>query len=350
MLEDPRARQGIVRFHEQWMDIDRVYSVSASQEAYQLKYLPESLEDYDEDDLLAQEDLEETWSSFLIGARAGMAEEARRFIETSVFDRGGDLETLLTDHRGYVTLVESSEWGEGSTAGIYGVDEDDFLDGERFEQTLFDGNLDFELEVVPAEFPEDQRSGVLTLGVVLAGHAHPVHPAPILRGVFVLERLDARPSVNCLTVPRAPPRPTPSTRTPRTAHARGRDGTPECTGCHTRINPVGFAFENFDSLGGWRTKDNGQAIDASGTLVLGGETLGRFRTASELGQLLARSERVHDCYALNWMRYALGRDVDATDPHLQDVQARFRETDGDVLDLVTAIATSDQFRYTERPP
>ena len=346
MLEDPRARQGIVRFHEQWLDIDRVYSVSASQEAYQLKYLPESLEDYDADDLLAQEDLEETWSSFLIGARAGMAEEARRFIETSVFDRGGDLETLLTDHRGYVTLVESSEWGEGSTAGIYGVDEDDFLDGERFEQTLFDGNLDFELEVVPAEFPEDQRSGVLTLGAVLAGHAHPVHPAPILRGVFVLERL------GCETLGQPPdgaagsaPADTLDADATNRARLEAVTAPQECTGCHTRINPVGFAFENFDSLGGWRTKDNGQAIDASGTLVLGGETLGRFRTASELGQLLARSERVHDCYALNWMRYALGRDVDATNPHLQDVQARFRETDGDVLDLVTAIATSDQFRY-----
>lgn len=347
MLADPRARQGVVRFHEQWLDIDSVYSVSASQDAYQQRYLPESLADYDADEaLLEQEELEETWSAFLVGARAGMAEEARLFVEKSVFEGGGDLTTLLTDHHGYVTYVGGGEEYGGSTARIYGVTEDDLLPGERYRQTLFDGNLDFELELVPATFPKDQRSGVLTLGAVLSGHAHPVHPAPVLRGVFVLERL------GCETLGQPPdsaagaaPADTVDAEATNRARLEAVTSPQECTGCHTRINPAGFAFENFDSMGGWRTEDNGQPVDASGTLILGGETLGRFNNAPELGRLLAKSDRVHDCYALNWMRYALGREVDSTDPHLQAVQQRFRDTNGDVLDLITEIATSDQFRY-----
>lgn len=346
MLDDPRARQAVVRFHEQWLDIDAVYSVTADLDKYMPVYLPGVGDDIDpEESALFQEEVEEMWSSWLIGARTGMVKEAQLFVEKTVFEGGGDLNALLTDNHGYVTYMDNDVMG-GGTADIYGVTEDDLFSGPIYEQSLDDGNLGFELRHVPAEFPADQRSGVLTLGAVLAGRAHPVHPAPVLRGVFVLERLA------CVHLGQPPdsaagqaPADTLDAEATNRARLEAVTTAPECIACHQQINPVGFAFENYDSLGGWRTEDNGQAVDASGQLVLGGEQLGRFTNASELGGLLAKSDAVHDCYSLNWMRYALGREVDPNDPHLKAVQQRFRETNGDVLDLVTEIAVSDQFRY-----
>ena len=116
-----------------------------------------------------------------------------------------------------------------------------------------------------------------------------------------------------------------------------------CASCHRRINPPGFAFEHYDALGAWRARDNGQPVDASGSLALpGGETL-TFADGIEFVHQLAVSDRVRDCYALHWTRYALGDRIEAEAPGLDAIQRGFREDDS-IKDLLVSIAGSDLFR------
>ena len=130
-----------------------------------------------------------------------------------------------------------------------------------------------------------------------------------------------------------------STNRERTAAATA---SPACASCHRRINPPGFAFEHYDALGAWRARDNGQPVDASGSLALpGGETL-TFADGDFVHQLAA-SDRVRDCYALHWTRTALGDRIEAATPGLEAIQREFREDDS-IEDLLVSIAGSDLFR------
>ena len=344
MLADDRTRASVVHFHSQWLDLDGVYTVSADMDTYLPKYIPD-YEDYiDPDEVLLVEEIEEVWSSYLIGARAGMVKEAELFVERTVFDGGGTLRWLMTDNHGYITQINSDdeELGGGSTASLYGVTEADVLPGEQISVSMDDGNLSYELTFKPVTYPADQRAGVLTMPAVLAGHSHPVHPAPILRGVFVKERMlcqvIGQPPDGAEASAPADSLDVESTNRERTDAATA---PAECAGCHSSINPLGFAFENFDSMGGWRDTDNGFDVDASGTLDVTGE---RFSSAVELAGHLAASEQLHDCYTLQWARYAFGQsDPDQTT--LADLQERFYSGEGDIQQLLIDITTSDAFRY-----
>ncbi|MEN0064183.1 MAG: DUF1592 domain-containing protein [Myxococcota bacterium] len=345
MLAHPKARTAIVAFHEQWLGIDEVYSNRAARQAYAPAYLPEIVGASQGG--LANESVEEVWSSYLVGAQAAMVREAQLFLERTVFEGPGTLGTLLTDHHGYATRLRGL--GDNDTFRLYGVTAGDALPLEVIHESLDDGNLTYDFTYVPVTFPVDQRSGVLTLGATLAARAHPVHPAPVLRGVFVLERLACEnmgqpPDGAALE---APPDAVSASSTNRERLDAITNAAP-CASCHDRINPLGYAFENYDSLGGWREVDNGSAVDASGVLRLTGEPEVPFNDAVELGRALARSDRVHDCYAEQWMRYAFGTDISSSDPTLLEVQHRFKNRHkGRVLDLIVDIATSDAFR---KPP
>lgn len=343
MLGDWRAREAVVHFHSQWLDLDGVYATRPDFETYMPIYLPELMDEREED----EQSFEELWSAALIGLRVGMVREAERFVEDTVFERDGTLGDLLTDHRGYVTEIAEYDL---STADLYGVDDGDIGSGgvERLE--FDDGNLGFEIAVRPANLPASQRSGVLTQGAVLTTLAHPVHPAPVLRGVFVLERL------TCTELGQPPddaeasaPPDSPDADATNRVRVEAATADPVCSGCHDRINPTGFAFEHYDSVGGWRDTDNGAPVDASGSLYLAGEGQLTFRDAVELGQGLAGSRLVHDCYALHWTRYAMGRELTADDQaSLTAIQDAFWASGGQVSELLVSIATSPLFR-TQTP-
>ncbi len=130
-----------------------------------------------------------------------------------------------------------------------------------------------------------------------------------------------------------------STNRERTATATR---APTCMSCHKLINPPGFAFEHYDAVGQWRAEDNGQPVDASGTLTLtGGEEI-TFTDGVDFVRQLATSDRVRDCYTLHWTRYALGNQIAETTPGLETLQAGFRQDDS-IKALLVAIAGSDLF-------
>ena len=354
MLAEDRARAAVVHFHRQWLDLESVYSTRPDFEAYATRYVTElsdpeawAEEANEPDDPFADQDLEEAWSGALVGIRAGMVREAELFVERTVFDGAGTLEALLTDHHGYVTEVQGIT--SASTAVIYGVQPDQVHDSHRITEQFTDGNIDYELVLRPATYPADQRAGLLTQGAVLASHAHPVHPAPVLRGKFVLEQLTC-------TGMGQPPDGAEAAAPPDTLDAQSTNrerlaaatNDPICAACHDTLNPVGFAFEHYDSMGGWRDTDNGSPVDASGQIQLWGADPIAFNDAVELSRALAGQRRVYDCYAENWTRYALGRELRPTGPDLVAIQDAFWATRGDVQELLVSIVTSPLF-LTQTP-
>ena len=342
MLDNPRARTAVVHFHRQWLGLDDVFRNRASLDAYSERYAPGLRLEFDGE----LQEAEEVWSILLIGTQAAMVREADLFVERTVFDGEGTLGALLTDNHGFATRFSESDV-PFDTFVLYGLTEDDELPLAPVNSFIEDGNLGYGLSVRAVTFPRDQRAGILTLGATLAARAHPVHPAPVLRGVFVLERLACEdvgqpPDAAALAAP-------PDTLTADSTNRERLEAitaNAPCSNCHERINPLGFAFETYDSLGGFRTTDNGSAVDASGTLRLATEEPVPFNGAVELARALAASPQIHDCYAKTWTQYALGVDVIDDDPSLAEVQRRFRKKhDGSVRELLVDIATSDAFRY-----
>jgi hypothetical protein len=87
---------------------------------------------------------------------------------------------------------------------------------------------------------------------------------------------------------------------------------PACSGCHRLMDPIGFAFENYDAIGRYRTEDRGLPIDASGTLN-GTDVDGPFTGVAELSTILSQSEQVRSCAARQWFRYVMQRFDQASD-------------------------------------
>ena len=114
------------------------------------------------------------------------------------------------------------------------------------------------------------------------------------------------------------------------------------------LDPIGFAFENYDGIGRYRTTDNGQPVDASGTLQLGSGPV-KFKDAVELMPALAAADEVRSCMATQWMRYLLRREETKGDmPSLEAVQKAFRDSSYDMRELLVAIVSSDAF--TQKDP
>jgi hypothetical protein len=115
-------------------------------------------------------------------------------------------------------------------------------------------------------------------------------------------------------------------------------------GCHdTRINPIGFAFENFDTVGSWRDTDNGQPVDAKSTMVIDGKSH-TFNGAPELMQVLASSPQVHRCYTQGWMEYALGRAPAAVEQGWVEQLAEASNGGASATELLVKLVVSDVFR------
>jgi len=199
-----------------------------------------------------------------------------------------------------------------------------------------------------------QRSGLLTQPAILALLAHSDQSAPVLRGVFVRER------ILCLQVDPPPPDVIvvpPEVDQTGTTRERFAQHTEQdaCRGCHAALDGIGFGFERYDQLGRYREIENGISVDDSGEVI---DTFapaldGPFHGAVELAQKLSTDAGVRDCVATQWYRYAMGRVEDSSDAcSLQQVKSRFAAGNGAFRELLVGIVLSDAFRYrpaTETP-
>ena len=319
----------MVRFHQQWLGTDTVLTVSPARSAYGPLFGLEP-----EPALDTTDDAE--WPETLGPLRHSMEAEFHLFVRDAVFQGEGTLTALLSSDQG---------WASPRTGLIYGDATAREGDAETWDYSYIaaSGLVEGTLMLQPITFPAGQRAGVLTLPAVLAVNAYAVHPAPILRGKTVLER------VMCRELGTPPPEadasaPPDLVEAESTNRERTENATSpgECSGCHDTLNPPGFAFEHYDALGVWRSTDNGETVDASGSFTVQGETL-EFSDGIELGQALAGSEQVRDCYSLHWARYATGEDLDPDDERLAQLQSDFRVND-DIRGLLEEIVLSELFR------
>ena len=190
-----------------------------------------------------------------------------------------------------------------------------------------------------------RRSGLLTQAGFLSAYLGPGNEPDIIhRGVFIAER------ILCKMLP--PPDPKAAgTMIPVTPGLTNRQRVEMTTGkgtcgqaCHgTLFNPLGYAFENYDAIGEYRTMDQGQTVDASDSYTLDGQ-LQSFSNGVELSKLLADTKEVHACYLQNMMSYLHGRPLTDDEQATVDYYARLSRAGMISLhDLELAIVTSDAF-------
>ena len=201
------------------------------------------------------------------------------------------------------------------------------------------------------------RAGILTNAGVLATQAHSTLPSFVLRGKLVREDLLCDPipppPPNIPAAPTAPPD-AGTTRDLLLAHQQR--GT-NCPGCHQYMDSIGEGFGNFDATGAYQaTDDNGThdagrpRIDPSGSVqAMPGDTGGlqaTYKDAVDLATQLSTATQVRQCFALQEMRYALGRRETADDAcSLQQIYSAFSANNFNIQQLLLAVIQSDAFRY-----
>jgi len=189
-----------------------------------------------------------------------------------------------------------------------------------------------------------QRAGIITQGAVLTVLAKPDRSSPVLRGKFVREKLLCQtispPPQNIIITP-PPVTPGVSTRDLFTMHSQ----VEPCKSCHALMDPIGFGFEHYDGIGRWRAVDQGQPVNATGTLS-SSDVNGTFDGAVALAKRLSQSKEVNDCVATQWFRYAIGRGDTKEDAcTLQSLKQSFAGSRSDMRKLLVAITQADTFRY-----
>lgn len=188
----------------------------------------------------------------------------------------------------------------------------------------------------------ETRGGLLQQASVLAVTSNPTRTSPVKRGRWVLETL--------LGVPPIAPQPgvdslDDSKRFARSASLRERleqhRADPKCAVCHDALDPLGFALENYDSVGRWRTQDDGHPVDASGAFEDG--------TAFDGPLLLERRIAGDPAFVRGLLEklavYALGRGMRPQDAvWLDELAHGFRERPATLARMIEAVVCSDAFR------
>jgi hypothetical protein len=258
---DPRARRALVEnFAGQWLELRNIREHTPD---------PDIFDEFDEN------------------LRDAMRRETELFIDSQLSVDGSVVDLLNADY----TFLNERLARHYGIPGVY---------GERFRR-------------VSLGAAQDSRRGLLGQASLLTVTSYPNRTSPVLRGKWVLGNLLGAP----------PPPPPPevnatlgdkdesgrfvSVRARLEEHRRN----PTCASCHGSIDPLGFALENFDPMGRWRTTAEGNSvIDASGALVDGS----RFEGPAGLRTiLLARREQFVTTVAEKLLSYALGRRLEAFD-------------------------------------
>jgi len=252
--------------------------------------------------------------------REAMRQETELFI-SSVFRENRSLLDLLSANYTFLNERLAQHYGIPGIRGSY------------FRRYTF-----------PADSP---RGGLLGEGSFLTITSYSNRTSAVLRGKWVLQNLLASP-------PPAPPPNVPSlntagkepgtTLTMREAMTIHR-ANPACAGCHARMDPIGFAMENFDADGKYRDQDNGNPIDPSGVLPDGRKFEG---VAGLKRELLRNPDQFMSAAAENLMMYALGRNVQYFDePSIRQIVRAARSKNYTFQSMVEEVVRTPTFQMRE---
>jgi mono/diheme cytochrome c family protein len=290
MLADPRATHALVdNFAAQWLNLRRVEEVVVDPLIYP---------NYD------------------LSLMRALKQETELFVGSTIREDRSVKDLVNADYT-FVNEKLARHYGMG---GIY---------GSRFRRVT-----------VP---DRNQRGGLMAEGALLATASYPNRTSPVLRGKWLLNNIFDLP------IPSPPPgvdtniddKPGAATKSIRERLAQHRQN-PTCANCHSVIDPLGFALENFDVIGGWRTRDErGIPVDTSGTTVSGASVDGLTGLRA---MLLARPEQFPRTVAAKLMAYALGRMLDYHDrPAVRKIARDAAVRDYRWSDIILGIVRSPEF-------
>jgi hypothetical protein len=292
MLADPRAIGALVDdFAAQWLNLRRVEEVVVD---------PERYPNYD------------------LSLMEGFKRETELFVASTLREDRSVLELLNADY----TFVNERLARHYGIPGVY---------GSRFRRVTLSN--------------KEQRGGLLAQGALLSTTSYPDRTSPVLRGKFLLNNIFG------LQTPPPPPgvdtnlAPTKAGAPPATIRQRLAEHrtNPSCSSCHGVIDPLGFALENFDVIGGWRAIDEaGKPVDAAGTTMNGTNIEG---LSGLRGLLLARREQFPRTVTEKLLAFALGRMVEHYDrPAIRSIVRDAAAQDYRWSSLIMGIVKSPAFQ------
>jgi hypothetical protein len=199
-------------------------------------------------------------------------------------------------------------------------------------------------------FSDDRRAGLLGQGGILAVTSYATRTSPVLRGKWLLENiLGAPPPAPPPDVPALEENPRGGQPTSVRERMEQHRANPVCASCHKMMDPLGFALENFDAIGAWRTEEKGGAtIDASGELPDGT----RFETVADLRRILLSKEAFVTTVTEKLLTYALGRGINHYDaPAVRHIVTDAKTSDYRWSSLILGIVRSTPFqmRWSQEP-
>jgi len=294
MLADPKSRALVDNFAGQWLELRKVARIKPDNRIF-----PE----------------------FNANLRLAMGRETELFVADALRRNGSILELLDSGH----TFLNER------LAEHYGIES---VRGTQFRRVALE---------------DPRRGGLLGQGSILAVTSYPNRTSVVIRGKWVLENLFGMP----------PPPPPPDIPELEEAAPPGQELTvrelltlhsqsPSCSGCHIRMDPIGFALENFDAIGRWRDSENGEPIDASGELP-GGV---RFDGPAELRKALTTTLRDNfvRTVAGKLLTYALGRGLEYYDrPAVRSIARTTEDVGFGFADMVVAVVQSMPFQMRMGP-
>ncbi|HET6284244.1 MAG TPA: DUF1592 domain-containing protein [Polyangia bacterium] len=293
MLADPRARAGVGAFYRWWLKLDTIAGLEKDAALFPL-FTPE--------------------------LRADMAKETELLGVHVTIDIDGALAALYTSPFSFLTE---------RLAAIYGVAG---VTGTAHRKVALD---------------PQQRAGIVTQPGLMAMTSRATRTSPVLRGKFVDEQM------LCQNIPPPPPNvppfPTdsPPNTTTRQLQTSATGQAAVCAVCHSLMDPTGFTLEGLDPIGRTRTTDNGGQVDTSGQLhvMLNGQLGVPVNGPRELAQRLSAASEPAQCFARQWLSFALGRELtsDADNRQADAVYSLFTGAGLNLQQLIAAAVQSDLF-------
>lgn len=287
MLADSRSRALVGNFAEQWLHVRNLESITPD-----LRLFP----DFDDN------------------LRQSFRQETELFFDSVLREDRSVLNLLKAD---YTFLNER-------LARHYGVPH---VYGSRFRRVSLG--------------KDSERGGLLRQGSILTVTSYATRTSPVIRGKWVLENLLGTPPPPPLPdVPALKDNTVSATLSVRERLAEHRANA-ACASCHNLMDPVGFALENFDAVGRWRTFEEGQPIDISGGLPDGT----KFTGVSGLEDgLLNRPELFVGTLTEKLMTFALGRGIESYDaPAIRKIVRDARAKDYRFSSVILGIVNSTPF-------
>jgi hypothetical protein len=241
--------------------------------------------------------------------------------ETELF-----FDSIVREDRNVLDLLQANyTFVDARLARHYGIPD---VEGNRFRRITW---------------TDPNRFGLLGQGSILTVTSYATRTSPVVRGKWIMENiLGSSPPAPPPNVPPLKENSVASKPLPVRLRLEEHRKNPACASCHTMMDPIGFALENFDGTGAWRIHDSGSDIDASGKLVDGTPVTG---PVSLRQALVAHSDSFFRTFTEKLLTYALGRGIEYYDmPAVRAIDRQAAENNNRFSSFVLGIVESVPFQ------